>query len=77
MDIFGADHVWGEGEGQKSLPPLNLSQIPNNNETWHSYTLPKEDAKNIWITWHAPLVLLTAAFFNQKSVTFLYIKKYR
>ena len=26
-----------------------------------SCTLPKEDPKNIWITWHTPLLLLTSA----------------
>ena len=43
MDLFGAAYecvVWG-GMGQKG-PPLT-SYI---DETWHSYTLPKEDPKN-------------------------------
>ena len=39
MDIFGAAHGWG---GAK-----NLSHKSYNDETWHSYTLPKDDPKNI------------------------------
>ena len=35
MGIFGAAHGWGRG------------QKVNNDETWYSYTLPKEDPKNI------------------------------
>ena len=35
-----------------------------------SYTLPKEDTKNVWITWHTPWVLLTTAFFQRKSASF-------
>ena len=33
--------------GEKGFPSLNLSHIFCNNETWHDYTLPKEDPKNI------------------------------
>ena len=45
MGLFGAGH--GSG-GAKSPPPFwNLSHIPNNNETWHTDILPKEDPKNI------------------------------
>ena len=35
------------GWGQKGLPPQNLQHISYNDQTWHSYTLPKEDPKNI------------------------------
>ena len=35
-----------------------------------SYTLPKTDPKNIWITWDIPWVLLTSAIFHQKSANF-------
>ena len=35
------------GWGQKGLPPQNLRHISYNDQTWHSYTLPKEDPKNI------------------------------
>ena len=34
------------GVGQKSPPPKNLSHISYNDETWHNYTLSKEDPKN-------------------------------
>ena len=44
MGIFGAVHGWG---GQKGPTPLDLSHISYNDEIWHSYTLPKEDPKNI------------------------------
>ena len=37
MGIFGAAHRWA---------PL-FSHIFYNDETWHSYALPKEDPKNI------------------------------
>ena len=36
MGFFGAAHGWG-----------GLFGISYNDETWHSYTLPKEDPKNI------------------------------
>ena len=39
-----------------------------NDETWHSYTLPKEDAK-IYKSRDTPL--LTSAFFHWKSATFV------
>ena len=35
-----------------------------------SYTLPKEDPKNKWITWQPPWVLLTWALFHKKSAKF-------
>ena len=47
-----------------------------NDETWHSYTLPKENTKNIWIMRHTPWVLLTSAFFLPGISKFCYIKKY-
>ena len=36
----------GKG-GKKVLPPQNLLHISYNDETWHIYTLPAEDPKNI------------------------------
>ena len=33
------------GGGLFGPPPLNPPHISYNDETWHSYTLPKEDAK--------------------------------
>ena len=45
MGFFGAAHGWGVGF---LAPPLqSLSHISYTDETWHSYTLPKEDPKNI------------------------------
>ena len=44
MGLFGTAHGLGE---QKD--PKNVSHILCNFETWHSYTLPKEDSKNILI----------------------------
>ena len=41
-----------------------------NYETWHSYTLPKEDQINIKITRHTSWILLTSAFFHRKSTNF-------
>ena len=45
-------HFWGcsRMEGTKSSPLKNLSHISYNYETWHSYTLPKGDPKDIGIT---------------------------
>ena len=43
MGLLGTANRW-QGEGP---PPQNLSHISYNEETWHSYTLPKEDLKNI------------------------------
>ena len=44
MGIFGATHVCGAGGGGAPLPQ-NLSHISDNDETWHSSTLSKEDPK--------------------------------
>ena len=60
----------GRGGAKRPPPPKNLWHISCNNESWHSYTLPKEDPKNIWIAWHTPSVLLTPAFFHRKPRNF-------
>ena len=44
MGIFVAAHRWEEGG---KIPLQNLSHILYNNETWHTYTLPKEYPKTI------------------------------
>ena len=71
---------WGcsrMGSGAKRpSPPYDLPQISCSDETLHSYTLPKEDPKTIWITWHTPSVLLISAFLLEIR-KFCYIKKYR
>ena len=45
MGLFGAAH--GRRERELKLPALaqNLLHKSNNDETWHGYTLPKEDQK--------------------------------
>ena len=62
----------GVRRGKKVSPSLNLSHISYNHETWHSYTLPKEDPKNIWITWHTSSFLLTSAFSHWKFASLLF-----
>ena len=47
-----------------------MTYISYNDDTWHSFTLPKEDLKNIYITWHTTWVLLASAFFHWKSANF-------
>ena len=66
MVFLGAAHRWG----QKDPPPQNLSHISYSDETWHNYTLSKDDPKNISITWHTSWVLLTSAFFHRKPENF-------
>ena len=68
MGLFGAPHEW-----PTSLK--SVTHIFHNYETWHSYAIPKEGPKNIWITWH----LLSSAgisIFSQEISKFCYIKKY-
>ena len=50
MGFLGAAYGWGGGGSKMAPLPKNLSHISYNNVTWHSYTLPKEDPKNIRIT---------------------------
>ena len=40
MGFFGAANGWGVGP-----PPKNPPHISYNDETWYSYTLPKENPK--------------------------------
>ena len=44
----------GEGGGLFVPPSLKSVTHTYNDETWHSYTLPKEDPKNIQILCHIP-----------------------
>ena len=61
MGFFGAAHGWG---GAKSVTHIL--------QWWNMAvnSLPTGDPKNIWITWYTPWVLLTSAFFQQKSGNF-------
>ena len=45
MGLFGATHGWRGAK--RPSPPSNLSHISYNDETSHTYTLPKEDPENI------------------------------
>ena len=50
MGLFGTAHKWqmkGGGGVKPALLKFVTHTIPCNLETWHSYTLPKEDPKNI------------------------------
>ena len=67
MGFLRAAHGWVEDK-DAALP-----KIYHNDETWHSYTLPKKDPKNpknIWIMWHTPWVLLAPGFSHWKSENF-------
>ena len=65
MGLFGAAHGW---EGFLAFLAKNLSHISYKDETWQSYTLPKEDPK------YTPRVLLTSAFFIGNQQVLLYQK---
>ena len=42
----GCSRWEGGGGGLKAQTAKNLLHISHNDETWHSYTLPKENPKN-------------------------------
>ena len=46
MGFFGAAYGWGVLFAPPP-PPVNPPHISCNDETWHSYTLPKEDPKSV------------------------------
>ena len=64
----------GGGGGGGKKDPLSLKSVTHIPKWWnltlYSYTLPKEDPKDIWITWYTPWVLLTTTFFHRKSANF-------
>ena len=64
--IFGAAYGW-----VKKAPLPKICYTHPTMMKLGSYNLPKEDPKNIWITWHTPWVLLTSAFFHRKSAHFV------
>ena len=55
-----------------------VTHIPHD-ETWHSYTLPKEDPKNICIIYHVTHSLSSAdiSIFSPEIRNFFYILKCR
>ena len=75
MGFFGAAHGWGEWGGQKGPPPQNLSHISHNDETWHSYTLPKEDPKKYMNHVTHPLSSAHFSICSPEISKFCYIKK--
>ena len=46
MGFFWAAHRWEGGGRQKGRLP-KICHASYNDKTWHGYTLPKEDPKNI------------------------------
>ena len=68
MGFFGAAH----GRGAK-----NLSHISYNDETWHSYTLPKESPKKYMNHVAHLLSFADISIFSTEISKFCYIKKYR
>ena len=74
MDIFGAAHGWGlGGGGKKASPPWSLSHICYNDETCHSYTLPK---KEFYLSFKT-LSSTDISIFLPEISKFCYITKYR
>ena len=63
MDLFEAANGWWGGEGGPFRP--KMLHISNNDETLHSYNLPKEDPKN-YKTYDTPLEL-----FHQQLAFFI------
>ena len=68
MDFLG---LLMDGGGKKALSLKSVTLwIFYNDETWNGYTLPKEDPKYMWITWHISWVLLASSFFYWKLANF-------
>ena len=65
------------GGGQKDPPLSKICNTYPKMMKLDSYTLPKKDPKNTWITRHNHGVLLTSAFLKPESSKSCYIKKYR
>ena len=68
MGIFGGAHGWGGGRP-------HLPKICHTYRTMMklgSCTLPKEDPKNIWITWHTLEFCWYQHFFTGNQQIFLY-----
>ena len=61
-----------DGRGQKGRPISKISHTSYNDETRHSYALPKKYPKNTRIAWTTSWVLLTSAFFTRNQSLLLY-----
>ena len=72
MGFFGAAHGWGVQQGPTPLPIKSYK-----NETWHSYTVPKEDPKKDMnhVTHH--LSSADISTFSPAIGKFCFIKRYR
>ena len=75
MDLFEEAHGWGS----KRLHSLkSVSHISYNDETWHSYALPKDPKiKNKKNHETHPLSSADIGIFSPEISNFCYIKKYR
>ena len=62
------------GSKKTPLPKMSRTYISMMKLGTVIYVLPKEDTKNILITWNSPWVLLTSAFFDRKLEILLYQK---
>ena len=71
MGFFRAAYgCWGGGGGRKAPLPKIFSHISYNDETWHGYTLPKEDLKKSMNHMTLPLSSADISIFHQKSANF-------
>ena len=67
--FWGCSRMWGAGGKKVPLPKI-CHTYPTIMKLGHSYSLSKDDPKNISMTWHTRWVLPTSAFFHQKSANF-------
>ena len=70
MAIFEAAHRWSGG--QKAPPFSKICFTYLIIMKFGTYTLPKEDPKNIWIMWHTLWVLLTQHCLTRNQQILLY-----
>ena len=68
--------LWGCSQmgGGKKAPLPKIGHISYSDGTWHSYTSPKDDPKNKWITWYTPWFLLTLALFQRYAAKYQEIR---
>ena len=71
MGFFRAAYGCWVGGGAERPPSLKFFHTyPTMMKLGTVIPYPKKIWKNLWITWHSPWVLLTSAFFHQKSANF-------